>query len=90
MCIVLVYGVWTRTEALDHSRRRFGAGRSDRDNCLMRDFRHRPLYYSKTLGNIPVWAMYSGSWNGFFSTPRFPCKNLRLWHQCLGTGTVFR
>ena len=33
--------------------------------------------------------MYSGSWNGFFSTPRFPCKYLRLWHQCLGTGTVF-
>ena len=43
MGIVWVCGVWTRTEALDHSRRRFGAGRSDRDNCLMRDFRHRPL-----------------------------------------------
>ena len=31
-----------------------------------------------------------GSWNVFFFTPRFPCKNLRLWLPVLGTGAPIR
>mmetsp|Transcript_27439 Transcript_27439/g.64017 ORF Transcript_27439/g.64017 Transcript_27439/m.64017 type:complete len:294 (-) Transcript_27439:13-894(-) len=40
--------------------------------------------------SIPVAWMKSGSWNGGFSTPRLPCKNLRFWHQWRGTAIVLR
>ena len=49
--------------------------------------------FSSTLARIfsmPVAAMNSGSWKGGFSIPRLPIRNLRFWHQCLGTGMVLR
>ena len=39
---------------------------------------------------IPVAWIYSGSSNGAFSIPLFPCRYFLLKHQCLGTATVLR
>lgn len=58
---------------------------------LTQTIRRTPTFSCRAslISWIPVLLMNSGSSNGGFSIPLFPCRYFRLKHQCLGTGTVF-